>query len=272
MTCKSLTIAVMLIAAGCLSIGCAVQPENPSFRVTANAADADLARMTHDPHPLQRPLVVVTGFLDPGVAAVSLGGQFRDTTGDSRIAIVSLFECLSFEQCAQKIVSVVDHAFPCCDPSFTREVDVVGFSMGGLAARFAADPGPTHQRRLRINRLFTIDSPNQGADGAAKIPVLHPLQGDMRPGSPVVKRLNALHRAYRSYSYVRLGDTAIGLPNAAVPGAPLWWIPSPPLSNPHIFAFTDARIRADIARRLRGETPLASFPPAPLPQELIAHG
>ena len=228
----------------------------------------DLDRMAADRKPLERPLVVISGFMDPGLAAISMQARFASVTGDRRIATISLFECCSFAQCRRKIIDVVGRAFPSDDPSQTREVDVVGFSMGGLAARLAAEPSHDGTRRLRIHRLFTIDSPNRGAVRAAQLPLLHPLQKDMRPGSAMLVRLNAMPPPYQVFAYVRLGDKPIGEPNARVRGNPMWWVSTLPMSNPHADAVQDPRILADIARRLRGETPLASMPPAPLPEFL----
>jgi hypothetical protein len=129
----------------------------------------------------------------------------------------------------------------------------------------AADPAEAGTRRLRIHRLFTIDSPNQGAVRAAQLPLLHPLQADMRPGSAMLNRLNCRVPSYPVIAYVRLGDKPIGEPNARVPGNPMWWVATLPFSNPHADAVQDPRILADIARRLRGEMPLTAMPPAPLP-------
>lgn len=245
--------------------GCGPQPVDPAFPVSIQWARGDLARMAAQPKPLERPLVVISGFIDPGFAALSMHAQFHAVTGDDRIATISLFDCLSFEECRQKILGVVERAFPSDDPSQTTEVDVVGFSMGGLAARVAADPPIPGSRRLRIHRLFTIDSPNQGAVRAAQLPLLHPLQADMRPGSAMLMRLNSRPPPYSVISYVRLGDKPIGERNAQVPGNPMWWVATVPFTNPHANAVDDPRILADICRHLRGEMPLTAMPPAPLP-------
>ena len=255
----------LTVILGFALVGCAPQPVNPTFPNSVAWARRDLKRMAANPRPLKRPLVVISGFLDPGLAALAMHSQFTEISGDSRIATVSLFECMSFEQCRRKIVEVVDRAFPGDDPSQTREVDVVGFSMGGLAARYAADPPARGTRRLRIGRLFTIDSPNRGAVRAAQLPLLHPLQADMRPGSVMLTRLNVRPPSYPVIAYVRLGDKPVGERNAQVNGNPMWWVATPPFSSPHPDAVQDPRILADIARRLRGETPLTTLPPAPLP-------
>jgi hypothetical protein len=248
-----------------LAIGCAPQPINPSLPVSMDAARCDLKRMKCDPKPLARPLVILSGFMDPGIAACILESKFCGISGDCRMVTVTLFECGSFEQCRRKVLRTVDRAFPCTDPTQTTEVDVVGYSMGGLVARLAANPPPGITRRLRIKRLFTISTPNQGAIRAKELPLLHPLQADMRPGSLLITRLNATPTPYSVYSYVHFGDKVIGEPNAAIPGGLLWWVFTPPLDNPHLGAPSDARIIDDICRRLRGEAPVATLPPAPIP-------
>lgn len=254
---------LVLVAAGCGG----PQIVNPSFPITEQWARRDMQRMERDPKPMERPLVVISGFVDPGLAALSMHDQMAALTGDRRIATISLFECLSFEECRRKVIDVVGRAFPNGDPRWTTEVDVIGFSMGGLAARLAADDGPDHRtgKHLRVHCLFTIDTPNHGAARAAEVPILHPLQRDMRPGSPMLIALNSHPPGYPIIAYVRLNDKPVGLRNAAVDGCPLWWIATPPFSNPHTGAVLDPRINADIARRLRGEMPLTSLPPAPLP-------
>ena len=248
------------------SLGCAPQPTNPSFPATADFARRDLRRMASAHRPLDYPLVIISGFMDPGFAAVSMRGNFQAATGDSHIVTVTLGECGSFEECRGKVIRAVDKAFPSKDVWETTEVDVVGFSMGGLVARYAANPPPGMNRRLRIHELFTISSPNQGAVRAEVLPLLHPLQADMRPGSPLIRRLNSMPTPYPVYSYIRLGDHAIGPPNAGIPGGLLWWVSTPPFSNPHVDAASDPRIVDDIARRLRHEAPLSTAPPAALPK------
>jgi pimeloyl-ACP methyl ester carboxylesterase len=249
-----------------VSAGCGgPQIVNPSFPITEACARRDLQRMHRRPRPLARPLVVISGFMDPGIAALSMRDQMASVTGDRRIATISLFECMSFGQCRRKVIDVVGRAFPNSDPRWTTEVDVIGFSMGGLAARLAAANDGPADRRLRIHRLFTIDTPNRGAARAAELPVLHPLQRGMRPGSPMLVALNARPPGYAIVAYARLNDKPVGVRNEAVAGCPLWWVATPPFSNPHTGAVDDPRILADIARRLRGEMPLTTLPPALLP-------
>jgi pimeloyl-ACP methyl ester carboxylesterase len=265
MSCSGIGWICVIFSIALAEAGCAPQPVNPSLPISIDLATRDLKRMTDDPKPLDRPLVIISGFMDPGFAAVSLESKFRCISGDCRIEAVSLFECGSFESCRRKVMRAVDRAFPSADPTRTTEVDVVGYSMGGLVARLAANPPQGVTRSLRIKRLFTISTPNQGAIRAKELPLLHPLQADMRPGSPLVTRLNATPTSYNVYSYIHFGDKVIGEPNAVIPGGELWWVSTPPLDNPHLGAPGDPRIIDDISRRLRGEMPVATTPPAALP-------
>ena len=59
------------------------------------------------------------------------------------------------------------------DDSTTYEVDVIGQSMGGLIAVYAALDDPTLGKRVKIRRLYTICSPLQGA----KLATLPELRG-----------------------------------------------------------------------------------------------
>lgn len=215
------------------------------------------------PHALHHPLLIVGGMLDPGIASSWLRSRFSAITGDGRVVSVSLGECMSMDDCCEKIIRAVDAAYPSPGGNQTAEVDVIGFSLGGVASRYASLP--TAHRRLNIARLFTISSPMRGALAAQRLPLMHPLQRDLRPGSDVVNALNASKPTYPIYSYIRLGDTVVGQENAALEGTAVWWVPDAPMTAPHSGAYFDARILADIARRLRDETPLARSPASALP-------
>ncbi|HET6249700.1 MAG TPA: hypothetical protein VFE47_18570 [Tepidisphaeraceae bacterium] len=240
---------------------------NPSFPTTPQQADVDLNRMAAAPKKLDRPLVIVGGFIDPGVAPIMMKWMFQDVFSDDRVIGVPMGLDFSFDGCRDDLIKAVDERFPCKDPNQTTEVDVIGMSMGGLVARYSASP-IKGRKRLNIARLFTISSPLQGADSASRFPALHPLMTPMRAGSPFLTQLNATMPSFPVYSYVRLYDHPVGAQNAALPGRTAWWVSTPWLNDPHNGAFSDERILADIARRLRDEAPLAKDPPAPLPAKL----
>jgi pimeloyl-ACP methyl ester carboxylesterase len=149
----------------------------------------------------------------------------------------------------------------------TVEVDVIGFSMGGLVARHAARPNSLG-KRLNIRRLFTISSPHRGAR-LASLPTVDQRMIDMRPGSAFLADLNShLSEAdYELLAYTRLGDMIVGPENAAPPGMSPWWVANASFSLAHISAGADPRILADIARRLRNEPPFTTTPASPLPGE-----
>jgi hypothetical protein len=214
--------------------------------------------------------VVIGGFIRLKYLLPSGEHFYIGLTRDTMIIPVSLTSCGSFEDCRHCIISAVDRACPGHDPQWTSEVDVVGESIGGLAARYAAapSPDPAHDRRLNIVRLFTISSPHSGSTLAAAIGFTR-FQRDMAPGSKFLKRLATFDAdaTYALYPYVHLNDEVVGEQYAAPPGVTPWWLTDSGLLPPHEAAFRDARILADIARRLRGETPLSTSPPVPLPNQ-----
>lgn len=255
-----------LITAGCSN---APAPTNPSFPVTFSEARQALREMSAHPRPLDRPLVVIGGFLDPNVSPPLYKMHFqRLAGGDDRIVTVSVGFCGSFDECRQKVLDAVDRACPSSDPTWTTEVDVVGASLGGLVARYAAAPSddPAKPRRLKIARLFSISSPQRGATLANTLGFTR-YHRDMRPGSAFLQSL-ANHdatAAYQLYPYVRLHDEIVGEQYAAPPDRDPLWLPNPPLALSHAGAMADERILADIGLRLRGEPPLSREPASPLP-------
>ena len=259
-----------LLITVCGLAGCQSQV-NPTFPVNVQEAKILLRQMRETPKRLERPVVVLAGYLDPGVTSHHVAKQLRRATGDDRVIPVSFWSCHTVEECRARVLQKVEERFPSDDLGWTRSVDVIGISMGGLIARHAAaknSGSSLGDRRLRMARLFTIGTPHQGAQ-MATLPTLNSIQIDMRSGSGFLKRLqrSLATASYELYPYVRLGDTTVGAANAAPPGINPWWIPNRPLEPAHMFAFGDVRILADIARRLRGEPALTIEPAAPLPDD-----
>ena len=273
----------LVVAAGCASKP-KVNEGNPSFRLTVEQAEADLDRIAKDPRPLQRPLVILGGFADPGVGGWATAAELRKyLTPAAQVMSVSFTFCHTFDACRLHVIGAVDKAFPTADPNQTAEVDVIGLSMGGLVGRYCAAPttapasvsatAPSSQRRLRVHTLFTAASPHRGALRAERWPQLLKMQGDMTAGSPFYRRLEEAERAgggtsYELVPYVRLGDTVVGPQYAAPTGRNPWWIPNRPGDFAHVGTMGDPRIMSDVLRRLRGETPWTKEPPAPLPEKI----
>jgi pimeloyl-ACP methyl ester carboxylesterase len=259
-----IALVVTTIAGGCA----ARRGANPSFNVTADEAQRALREMERSPRPLSRPVVVLDG-MGPPLAASHLAGVLRRVTGDDRIVSVQFAFCGSLDACRRRAVAAVEKQFPSDDPNWTTEVDVIGISMGGVVGRNAAAPLAEGQtgKRLKVARLFTISSPHRGALMAALPPLIGPLQLELRQDSRFLRSLSEREdrRAYELVSYARLGDWVVGDANTAPEGVQPHWVPTPPLQDAHLLAFSDARIVADIARRLRDEPPFATDPPVPLP-------
>ncbi len=264
----------------CLTACTADKPMNPSFTLTWAQAEQELHRMQENPVTLQRPVVVLNGWLDPGLASHKLVSELKDCGIDAKFVQVAFFGASDFEQCRQRLLDAVQEELCKDGQKRTPRVDVVAFSMGGLVARYSAlsaeqraavfgeDEITDDGRRLRIVRLFTISTPHRGARMAGWVP-WDGLARAMRADSSMVAELNAVlpEQHYKLYPYVRLGDGIVGSVNAAPPGRYAWWVANPFLANAHLDAHKDPRIVTDIAARLRGEPPYATRPAAPLPTE-----
>jgi hypothetical protein len=257
-------IGVLLL----LLAGCSATPVNPSFPVTDKQAQHAIDQMRADPRPLQRPVLLVGGYMDPNVVPTYQKLFFEKVSSNALLIPVSVGFCNSFGDCRDKVIEAVDQACPNHDPVWTSEVDVVGVSLGGLVARYAAapSPDPTHPRRLRIARLFCIGSPQSGAKFAENGAVTE-FDRQLRPGSYFLKEVASADAKanYKIYPYVLLNDDIIGAAYAAPPGERALWLANDSILPPHPAAMVDDRILADIALRLRDEPPFSHEPAAPLP-------
>jgi hypothetical protein len=258
-------LLLMLALVGCAD---APQPLNPSFPITFSQARAALDQMAAQPRPLSRPLLIIGGFCDPNVSPPLYKIEFERLTGDNRIVTASVGFCGSFDECCKSAIDAVQEAYPSNDPHWTTQVDVVGASLGGLVARVAAAPStdPSRPMRLKIARLFSISSPQNGAT-LARLGFTQ-YHKEIRAGSSFMQALaqSDSEAIYKLFPYVCLGDELVGQTNAAPPGRLPIWLANAPLVPSHLEAMIDPRIRADIARRLRGEEPFSKLPGTPLPQ------
>lgn len=248
-----------------LSIAASVAVVNPSFPVTREQASTLLKAEAVAPRQLDRPLVILGGFLDFGVGPLYQAKRLSPYVRGEPIRI-SFADCITFEACRHRVVNTLDRLLGEAGPKETVEVDVIGQSMGGLVAMFSAMDDPSLGKRVHIRKLFTIASPLQGASRAARIPInVMPLARDMRPGSDFYAKLATHPIDYDIASYTRLDDWAVGERFAAAAGHSVYWVDTPPFESAHVGAFADSRIILDIVRRLRDETPVTLDPPAPLP-------
>lgn len=249
----------MLLAGGCRS------NVNPSFSVSPDDAEQAIAAMRADPKPQARPLVIVGGFADPGIGPWRVAMDYTKPFESPRVITVTSTFGSDMLDCRRRMIEAVDKAYPTDDPNETVEVDVIGLSMGGLVARYAAAPA-AGERRLRVARLFTISSPHAGAV-LARVPTWDQKVLQMREGSAFLSELSKLDESatYELFCYTRLRDSTVGEHLAAPPGRIAWWVDTPPAHSAHVGAALDPRIEADILRRLRNEPAYATLPAAALP-------
>ena len=267
-------LPVLLLGLALAATGCThLTAVNPSFGLTPSDAKRELNSLRTQGVTLQRPVVFVGGFLDPFLAEVYTLHQLRRYAGDDApLCGVSFVAWDSFDSCRRKLIDKVQRTWPSDDPTWTTEVDVVAFSMGGLVSRHAAlalNPDATGPaRRLKIARLFTIATPHRGATlaplGAL---LLNSLARDMRAGSPLIQRLDETQTAarYPIIAYTRLGDAIVGAARTAPPGINPWWVSNRPFQFSHLQALQDPRLLADVLRQLNNQPSFTTTPPAPVP-------
>lgn len=256
------------MAAGWGGCGAGHGMVNPSFELTIGEAKAALRAMEEDPKPLARPVVVLAGIYDPGFEVSDVAGHLRRVANEDAVVIqVPFLTTSTFESCRARVLDVVRERLGTDADGALPEVDVVGLSMGGLVGRYAASPAEAGGEQLRIRRLFTLATPHRGAEMAGVASGLDGRARDMRAGSPFLVELDGALAAseYEVIPYVRLGDAIVGEANAAPEGETAWWVHTPALQAAHLHGMDDPRLLADIARRLRGEQPYTTAPPAPLP-------
>ena len=238
---------------------------NPDFDLSRAEAREIGEAMAAEPVELERPIVVLggwrQGFLAPPSDSTRLIARLTGAP-DARTLTVGYPLAWSIESLDDKVVGAVQRRWPSASPDETTEVDVIAISMGGLVARRAAreDDG---RKRLKIRRLFTIGTPHRGARLASTI-IIDPASCAMRPGSPFLSCLDeGLERAeYELYCYTRLNDRIVGATNTAPSGMQPYWLSGSAILS-HLRGRNDPRIFADIARRLRGEEPIARRPTTP---------
>ncbi len=83
-------------------------------------------------------MLLVGGYMDPNVVPTYQKLFFEKVSSNALLIPVSVGFCNSFGDCRDKVIEAVDEACPNHDPVWTSEVDVVGVSLGGLVARYAA--------------------------------------------------------------------------------------------------------------------------------------
>lgn len=257
--------AVAAIAAA--QAGCLYRPTpNPDIAMTTGESRVEWRRLRAEPLPLQRPVVVLNGYRGLPIRGINLGNDLARLTSQNRrdFLILSYPFASDIPSVARRVVDAVERRWPSETPGQTIEVDVVGFSMGGLVARYAALPCPESglDRTLAARRLFTLATPHRGAR-AAIIPIDRAI-AQMSPGAVFLASLDQAPADHEIelVAYAHLNDLLVGARNTAPPDQdPIWSSGTAVFS--HFTITTNRRILIDLARRLRGETPIATPSPPP---------
>ncbi|TVQ79334.1 MAG: hypothetical protein EA380_04690 [Phycisphaeraceae bacterium] len=258
----------MVLAVGVVPVGCSAdRPINPSFSVTVTEAQGLLREMREERVEFERPVVVLSGWMDLGFGISWLQRELRRYTPDRKAVLAPAYFSVSrWESKRARVIGAVERAYPSDDDEWTVEVDVIGISMGGLVARYCALECADGGKRLRIRNLYTIATPHRGASRASW-PTTDARVRAMRRGSDFLAAIDeGYDGSYEIYGYVRLGDVTVGPANSAPPGGRLWWVQNRPLEWSHADVHRDPRIVADLVLRLRGDQPLSEEPPAALPE------
>ncbi len=270
-----MTRPLALLAALCLALpACTYNgAHNPALTTDAIAYERELdlvrARMRENPVDLPRPVVVVSGYMDPGIASQGIAKALAQlTTGDrSDFLVFNPRNPESVQEAAVELGEFVSRELTGRPGAIeTPEVDVVGLSLGGVVARLAAEE-TVRWPRLNIRRLYTIASPHTGAALAPRFRFLSPVLDEISPGSTFLTELNArtaIHD-YELIPYAIQNDGIVGYDNQAPPGDEAYWVRGR-LFGSHLAVNMDETILTDIALRLRGEPSLFKD----VPQSAIA--
>ncbi len=227
-------------------------------------------RLRRTPAPIDRPIVVISGYLDPGLYAGVVSRELRRLTShdpaDFRVARFALHGAI--EPMAECVVEKLRAIAGGARASF----DLVGLSMGGLVARRVAAVVNAGDE-IRVERVFTLGTPHRGSTLAERIAPTEAAR-QMRPGSDFLRELDAALglSGIELVAYQMDADAVIGDGRGVPDGHPGHRLPRRP-GEPHLHIMGDPIAILDIARRLRGEPAILIpqgpvKPPGPGPEQV----
>src|SRR5262245_54063044 len=112
--------------------GCAAHRVNPSFPMTVAEAREDWQRMCDRPVSAARPIVIVGGYADAGLAPNKLSSRLHSVLGSDAVIIpVDIGFTSSMTAARERLLKRVNEAIPEAGSGEPPEVDVVALSMGG---------------------------------------------------------------------------------------------------------------------------------------------
>jgi pimeloyl-ACP methyl ester carboxylesterase len=265
---RFLPLFLVIVLSGCTTLT-GPSKDNP---LSKSELRAELEQMRAEPAGLERPVIVIDGWISYGGAAM-IQRELMDLTGGERDLLVKYSYPLIFstlESNARNVVELVEERWPGDDPDWTTEVDVIGFSMGGLIARVAAEQplkNKKPRKRLKVKRMFTISSPHKGTGWWI----------GWLPVDQMSWAVSLWGRNYRNWLDDRLAEAdfdlyCYGQGNDWIVGGNFEAASHPEIKArgkllfSHTSSYGNYRHLADIAARLRGEDPIVSVPtPSPQP-------
>jgi len=116
--------------------------------------------------------------------------QYFGLMGRTRSYAVDFTDLETLDEMAVRLREFVAQVVSRNELPDDAQVDIVGFSMGGLVARLALQDGET---RARVANLVTLATPHSGTYLARFAAT--PVTLDLRPGSPAMQRLKEAQQA-----------------------------------------------------------------------------
>jgi len=259
---QALFLALVILLGGCTTLT-GPSRDNP---LSKSELRAELAKMRVEPVQLERPVVVIDGWTAFGGASIIKRELINLTDGEQDLVIKYSYPLIfsTLESNARKIVKRIEERWPSDDPEWTTEVDVVGYSMGGIIARVAAESprkSGKPRKRLKVKHMFTIAAPHKGTGWwIGWLPVDQMSWAVSLWGRNYRKWLDErlAEADYELYCYGQGNDwivdgnfEAVGHPEFKARGQ---------IILSHLSSYGNYRHLGDIAARLRGEDPIVIVP------------
>jgi pimeloyl-ACP methyl ester carboxylesterase len=176
---KATALEVAILAGHLLLYPTGIAPERRSPAPAQPAPDGT-ARLPVQPG---LPVVLLHGFVDNRSVFVLLRRSLAGP-GGRRVESLNYSPLTCDIRVAAELFG--RHIEDICERTGSRQVDVVGHSLGGLIARYYAQ---CLGGDLRIRTLVTLGTPHAGTR-VAPLANAHPIVRQMRPGSEVIEELN----------------------------------------------------------------------------------
>lgn len=224
-------------------------PTNLAVPVSALARARD--QMLTTPKPLDRPVVVIAGFADPGLYAALVARELCRLTSRTKpdFILPTINPFADITQSGARVAAQVRSRLATRGLDPDSPVDMVGMSMGGLVARTSGSG--LIDEPLKIRNLFTLGTPHRGAQIADTISP-STASDQMRPGSDFLQRLDSHPVPEHTHCFTMQGDKVIGPDSGVARGATEYRLPGRP-GEDHLHIMADPLALMHIARLLRHE-------------------